>query len=130
MVSAIISLVHTVPCSSCLLLSVIHFIEFQCRLRRLFQPEKAVTAPTVVSCTRSLNFEDDGTSPCDIQSGYRIYQVTLLSLGDFMFFISCVLIVSEYKNSLLTLETDGTSSTGVTFSSLLSFSPWESSVKC
>lgn len=86
--------------------------------------------PQVVSWSRSLNFEDDGASPCDIQSGCRTYQVTLLSLGDFMFFISCVLIVSEYKNSLLTLETDGTSSTGVTFSSLLSFSPWESSVKC
>lgn len=59
-----------------------------------------------------------------------MYQVTLLSVGDFMLSISCVRTVSENKNLLLTLETDGTSSTGVTFSSPLSFSPWESSVKC
>lgn len=51
----------------------------------------------VVSWSRSLNFEDDDASPCDIQSGCRKYHVTLLSLGDLMLFISCVLIVSEYK---------------------------------
>lgn len=131
MISVVITLVCIIPCSSCLLLSGIHFIEFQCRLRRFFQPDKAVTMLSqAVSWPRSLNFDDDGASPCDIQSGCRKYQATLLSLGYFMLFIFCVLIVSEYKHLLLALEMDGTSSTGVTFSSLLSFSPWESSLKC